>query len=327
MKAIIPAAGIGTRLRPHTYTLPKALLYVAGKPIISHILDDVLKLDISGIVLIVGYKGDLIEKYVRDNYKDVEVDFVVQEERRGIGHAIDLTREKADTGEPVLIILGDTIVKADLGELVRTEHNVLGVKEVDDPRRFGVCEVEGGYITRLVEKPADPPSNLALVGLYYLHESHGLFEALREEIEGGIMNHGEYQITDALQMMIQKGGKFVPYTIDEWFDCGKPEAMLATNRRLLEDAEPGVQQIEGSIIVPPVSIAPGADIVNSIIGPYVSIAEGASVHNSIVRDSVLAEESSVRDTLLESSLVGAHAILHGGFQQVDIGDSSEITFK
>jgi glucose-1-phosphate thymidylyltransferase len=327
LKAIIPAAGIGTRLRPHTYTLPKALLYVAGKPIISHILDDVLKLDISSLVLIVGYKGDLIEQYVRANYKDMNVDFVVQEERRGIGHAIDLTRDLADTGEPLLIILGDTIVKVNLGDLVKTGHNVLGVKEVDDPRRFGVCEVDGGFITRLVEKPADPPSNLALVGLYFVKDSRVLFDALREEIEGGIMNHGEYQITDALQIMIEKGEKFVPYAIDEWFDCGKPEAMLATNRRLLEDAPASVQQIEGSIILPPVSIAPGADIVNSIIGPYVSIADGASVHNSIVRDSVLAEDSSVRDTLLESSLVGAHAVLHGGFQQVDVGDSSEITFK
>ena len=327
MIAIIPAAGIGTRLRPHTYTLPKALLYVAGKPIISHILDDVVKLDLSSIVLIVGYKGDLIEHYIRDHYKDINIDFVVQEERKGIGHAIDLTRGVADCDEPLLIILGDTIVKADLGELVRSEHNVLGVKEVADPRRFGVCEIKGGFISRLVEKPEDPPSNLALVGLYYLQNSRTLFEALREEIEGGITNHGEYQITDALQIMIEKGEKFTPYGIDQWFDCGKPEAMLATNRKLLEDAAAGVPPIDGSIIIPPVSISPGAEIVNSIIGPYVSIAEKAVVHNSIVRDSVLAEECSVRDTLLEGSLVGAKAAIYGGFQKVDVGDSSEISFK
>ncbi len=327
MKAIIPAAGIGTRLRPHTYTLPKALLFVAGKPIISHILDEVIKLDVSSIVLIVGYKGDLIEQYVSEHYKDLNVDFVVQEKRRGIGHAIDLTREVADVEEPLLIILGDTIVKADLAALVQTEHNALGVKEVEDPRRFGVCEVNDGFITRLVEKPQNPPSNLALVGLYYLRNSHSLFTALREEIDGGIMNHGEYQITDALQIMIEKGEKFTPYGIDEWFDCGKPEAMLATNRKLLEDAPGGASPIDGTVIIPPVSIAPGAEIVNSIIGPYVSIAESVVVHNSIVRDSILAEEASVRDSLLESSLVGAKAVIHGGFKKVDVGDSSEITFK
>jgi glucose-1-phosphate thymidylyltransferase len=327
LKAIIPAAGIGTRLRPHTYTLPKALLYVAGKPIISHILDDVVKLDVSGIVLIVGYKGELIERYVRENYKDLKVDFVTQEERKGIGHAIHLTRGVADCDEPLLIILGDTIVKADLARLVASENNVLGVKEVDDPRRFGVCEIEGGYISKLIEKPENPPSNLALVGLYYLRNSHTLFEALREEMDAGIMNLGEYQITDALQIMIEKGEKFTPYGIDDWFDCGKPEALLATNRKLLEDAAERVPSIDGSIVIPPVSISPGAEIVNSIIGPYVSIANKAVVHNSIVRDSLLAEKCSVRDTLLESSLVGAHAAINGGFQKVDVGDSSEISFK
>jgi glucose-1-phosphate thymidylyltransferase len=327
LKAIIPAAGIGTRLRPHTYTLPKALLYVAGKPIISHILDDVVPLGMSSIVLIVGYKGDLIEEYVRNHYPDLSVEIVLQRERMGIGHAVHLTRELADTGEALLIILGDTILKSNLRELVRSKTNVLGVKEVSDPRRFGVCEVSNGEITRLVEKPQDPTSNLALVGLYYLLNSNGLFEALREEIEGGIMNHGEYQITDALQMMIDKGEKFVPYTIDEWFDCGKPEAMLETNRKLLEDADEKPPQIDGSIVVPPVSISPGAEIIGSIVGPYVSIAEGVVVRNSIVKDSVLSEGATVADTLLEASLVGARAVIRGGFQQVDVGDSSEITFK
>jgi len=328
VKAIIPAAGVGTRLRPHTYTLPKALLYVAGKPIISHILDDVVPLGVSSLVLIVGYKGDLIEEYIRKQYPDLNVDFVVQEERKGIGHAVDLTRDLADTGEPLLIVLGDTILKSDLAQLVASQTNVLGVKEVSDPRRFGVCEVgDDGSITRLVEKPAVPPSNLALVGLYYFLDSRPLFEALKEEIEQGIMNHGEYQITDALQMMIDRGQKFVPYAIDEWFDCGKPEAMLETNRKLLEDAGADVPRIDGSVVVPPVSISPGAEVVNSIVGPYVSIAENAVVHNSIVRDSVLADGATVKDTLLEKSLVGVKAVIQSGFHQVDVGDSSEITFK
>jgi glucose-1-phosphate thymidylyltransferase len=324
--AIIPAAGVGTRLRPHTYTLPKALLYVAGKPIISHILDDVVPLGPSRIVLIVGYKGELIEAYVKRQYPKLPVDFVFQEERRGIGHAVDLTRAVADHGEPLLIVLGDTIIKTDLQAVVARKTNVLGVKEVDDPRRFGVCEVTAGRITRLVEKPQDPPSNLALVGLYFLRQGPQLFEAVREIIDRNITTNNEYQITDALQLMITRGAEFAPFVIDEWFDCGKPEAMLETNRKLLKNA-PGARPIEGSIIIPPVSISPSAEIVNSIIGPYVSIAERAVIHSSIVRDSVLSEGALVTDALLESSLVGANAVIRGGFKKLDVGDSSEISFK
>ncbi len=326
MKAIIPAAGIGTRLRPHTYTLPKALLYVAGKPIIAHILDDVVALAPSSIVLIVGYKGELIEKYVRKHYPQLQVDFVFQEERRGIGHAVDLTRKVADSGEPLLIVLGDTIIKTDLKKVVAHKTNVLGVKEVEDPRRFGVAEVEGGRISKLVEKPQEPQSNLALVGLYYLNDGKPLFDAVREIIERNITTNNEYQITDALQLMIGRGAEFVPFVIDEWFDCGKPEAMLETNRKLLKNSD-HAPAIDGSIVIPPVSISPGAEIVNSIIGPYVSIAERCVIHSSVVRDSVISEGATVTDALLESSLIGANAVIRGGFKKLDVGDSSEINFK
>ena len=326
MKAVIPAAGVGTRLRPHTYTLPKALLYVAGKPIISHILDDVVPLGMSSIVLIVGYKGELIVDYVRRHYPDLNVEFVFQEERRGIGHAIHLCAGHANTSEPLLIVLGDTIIRTDLARITSSSRNALGVKEVEDPRRFGVCELKGDLITRLVEKPENPPSNLALVGLYYVRDAAALFGAVRHIIENDIVTGGEYQITDALQYMIDQGAEFESFMIDDWFDCGKPEALLETNRKLLEDV-PQVPPVDGSIIIPPVSISPGAEIVSSIIGPYVSIAEGARVRHSIVRDSVLAERSTVEHSLLEGSLVGANAVIRGGFKQVDVGDSSEITFK
>lgn len=326
MKAIIPAAGVGTRLRPHTYTLPKALLYVAGKPIIAHILDDIVPLKPTRFVLIVGYKGELIESFVKTHYPSLPAEFVFQEERRGIAHAVDLTRKVANGDEPLLIVLGDTIIKTDLRAVAARKTHVLGVKEVDDPRRFGVCEVRGERITRLVEKPADPPSNLALVGLYYLQQAGPLFEAIRHNIERNVTTNNEYQITDALQLMIERGAEFSPFVIDEWFDCGKPEAMLETNRKLLKNA-PGARPIEGSIVIPPVSISPTAEIVNSIIGPYVSIADRVAIHSSIVRDSVLSEGAVVTDALLESSLVGANAVIRGGFKKLDVGDSSEISFK
>ena len=323
MKAIIPAAGIGTRLRPHTHSLPKALLFVAGRPIISHILEDVRRIGASSVVLIVGYKGDLIREYVEREYKDLNADFVVQEERLGIGHAVDLTRSVADTGEPALIILGDTILRTDLEKVVASRTNVLGVKEVDDPRRFGVCEVRGKKILKLVEKPERPPSNLALVGLYYLRDSALLFEVLGEQISKNIRNHGEYQITDALQMMIDRGCDFETFKVGEWFDCGKPEAMLETNRRLLE-GKFEAPRAEGSVFVPPVSVAPTAKIVNSIVGPHVSIAADSVVDNAIVRDSIIDRGASVRDCLLQGSIIGSHTVIKGSFQRLNIGDSSEV---
>jgi len=223
-------------------------------------------------------------------------------------------------------VLGDTIIKTDLKAVVSRKNNVLGVKEVEDPRRFGVCEVQGDRIIRLVEKPADPPSNLALVGLYYLQHGASLFDAIRHNIERNVTTNNEYQITDALQLMIERGESFSPFVIDEWFDCGKPEAMLETNRKLLKNA-PGARPIEGSIVIPPVSISPSAEIINSIVGPYVSIADRVVIHSSVVRDSVLSEGAMVTDALLESSLIGANAVIRGGFKKLDVGDSSEISFK
>jgi len=326
LKVIVPAAGIGTRLRPLTHTRPKALLYVAGRPIISHILDDVCKLDISSVVVIIGYKGELVRDYVSKEYPDLKIDFVTQEQRRGIGHAVQLTREVADVGEPVLIILGDTIIRTDLHQVTGSDTNVLGVKAVEDPRRFGVVEVSGGVVTKLVEKPEQPKSNLALVGLYYFNDSKLLFETLQSQIDRDIKSHGEYQITDAMQMMIDTGTEFAPHEIDQWFDCGKPESLLETNRELLEDRTDS-PSIDGSVVSGPVSIDPTAIISNSIIGPYVSIASGCSVTNSIISNSVLDQGANVSDCVLQGSIVGLDAVVKGGAKQLNIGDSSEVIFK
>ena len=326
MKVIVPAAGIGTRLRPLTHTRPKALLYVAGRPIISHILDDVKELDISSIVVIVGYKGDLVREYVSKQYPDIKIDYVLQEERKGIGHAVHLTRDVANGDESVLIILGDTIIRTDLKSVTESDINVLGVKEVDDPRRFGVVEHNKGLVTKLVEKPENPKSNLAIVGLYYFKEAKALFGTLQKQIDDGITSHGEYQITDTMQMMIDGGAPFKTFEIEQWFDCGKPETLLETNRELLG----GTKQppaVDGSMIVGPVSIDPTAVITNSIIGPYVSIAGRCRVTNSIISDSVLDEGASVTGCMLESSIVGLDAVVKGGAKQLNIGDSSEVVFK
>jgi len=202
MKAILPVAGVGTRLRPLTHTTPKALVHVAGKPILGHILDALIPLGIDEVVLIVGYLGEQVVEYVRSTYP-LRVKFVEQPERKGLGHAIYLAKEQVPNDEPILIVLGDTIFQADLAKVLADRRSAIGVREVEDPTRFGVVEMDGGSIKKLVEKPAVPPSNLAIVGVYYLTSSQRLFASLQEVIDRDIKVKGEYQLTDALQIMIE----------------------------------------------------------------------------------------------------------------------------
>lgn len=324
MRAIIPVAGIGSRLRPHTYSVPKVLLNVAGKPIIGHILDKIIDHGFTQATIVIGYMGDMIRDYVLGHYK-IKVDFIEQEERLGLGHAIYLSRHTISR-DPILIILGDTIFDVDLKGLVDSPYTVLGVKEVEDPRRFGVAETKDGFITKLVEKPDDPKSNLAIVGLYYIAKPQLLLEALKEMITSNIRTKGEYQLTDALQIMIGKGEKMKTHTIKGWFDCGKPETLLSTNRHLLGTFPPAVPH-EGVVIRPPVFISPTAVVKDSVIGPYATVADGASVEHSIVENSIVSEGARVQDALLRDSILGNNAFVRGSFKRVNIGDSSELLFS
>lgn len=322
MRAIIPVAGVGSRLRPHTYTLPKVLLNVAGKPILGHILDTMLEEGITAATFIVGYMGDLVEEYVRQNY-DFDVEFVEQESREGLGHAIWLARE-ALGDEPVLIILGDTIFDVDLRPILTDEYSSLGVKFVEDPRRFGVVETKGKFVEQLVEKPENPRTNLAIVGLYYIRTPRLLAECLEEIVREDRRTRGEYQLTDALQMMIDRGEKFTTFNVDGWFDCGKPETLLATNRHLLS-RRPLERRISGVVVNSPVYIAPTAIVENAIIGPYATIADGAVVRDAIITDSIIGEGASVEKAILNESIVGNDAKVRGESRQINIGASSELS--
>lgn len=322
MRAIIPVAGIGTRLRPHTYTLPKVLLNVAGKPILGHILDELEEQGVEEITVIVGYMSELVEEFVNTHY-NFKTTFVLQEERKGLGHSIWMARDTYSGDEPVLIILGDTIFEFDLKDATKHGTSSLGVKEVEDPRRFGVVETEDGFITKLVEKPEHPKSNLAIVGLYYIHNSGLLKDSLNELVEKDIKTRGEYQLTDALQLMIDKGEKFTTFGVDGWYDCGKSETMLDTNRYLL-DRKSRSHDIPETIIIPPVYIGSGVEIERSVIGPYATIAQGAKVKNSIIRNSIVGDDATVTNSLLENSIIGNEAILRGHFSQFNVGNSSEI---
>ena len=327
MHAIIPVAGVGSRLRPHTYTLPKVLLNVAGKPILGHILDRLRSDGVTSATIVVGYMGNLVEAYVRTHYHDLKTNFVTQDELLGLGHSIWVARESfPPKGEPLLIILGDTIFDVDLKPVFASQTSSLGVKIVDDPRRFGVAELSGGFISRLVEKPEKPATNLAVVGLYYIKDPLKLLKALNTLVEGNHKTKGEFQLTDALQMLIEGGEKFTTFQVDGWYDCGKPETLLSTNRHLLTQ-HPKDRKIEGVVTIPPVYIAANAVIRNSIIGPFATIGEKAHVNDSIIRNSIMGDESSVSGVLLDNSIVGNNGAVKGGFKRVNAGDSSEVDFQ
>lgn len=323
IRAIIPVAGIGTRLRPHTYTLPKVLLNVAGKPIIGHIMDRIIQKGITKVTFIVGYLGEMVADFIRKNYK-IDAQFVYQDEQKGLGHAIYLARDTFDNDE-LLIILGDTIFDVDLNSMLASENSVLGVKEVENPSRFGVVLEENGIITKLIEKPKKFISNKAIVGLYYIKNSKLLEKCLNEIIAKGITTDGEFQLTDALQLMIEKGEKFTTFTVDGWYDCGKPETLLSTNHHLLEklnhfESRPDV------LVIPPVYISPKSKVTNSIIGPYTTINDSAEVKNSIIKNSIIGVNAIVENVILHDSIVGNSATIKGKFKKINAGDSTEIDF-
>jgi glucose-1-phosphate thymidylyltransferase len=319
--AVVPAAGVGTRLRPHTHTIPKALVNVAGKPILAHIMDGLVGSGISRVILVVGYMGDRIRSYVERRYPGV-AECIEQPEQLGLGHAVYLTRKLAPSG-PLLIVLGDTIVHTDYSDFLGSDRPVLGVKEVPDPQRFGIAQVEDGRVKALIEKPEHPPGNLALVGLYYLPHAEELHGRLETLVHSNLTTKGEYQLTDALALMIQDGVDMRVSPVDGWFDCGKPETLLLTNEYLLRMAERN-PDVPGVLILPPVSIDPSARVTQSILGPNVSVAAGAVIHNSIIRNSIVNEHAEVRDIVLEASLIGENAVVRGTFQRLNVGDSSEI---
>lgn len=327
MKAIIPVAGAGTKLRPHTYTQPKALIPLAGKTILSIIIDQLVEAGIREYVLVVGYLGDKIQDYVKEHYPDLDIHVIHQNERLGLGHAIYLTRNIVGEDD-MFIVLGDTICEYDVHSFLHLEGSVLGVKKVDDPRNFGVAEMdEEGVITRVVEKPHIPKSNMALVGLYKITNSPLLFECLDAIIHDQGTCSEEYSLTDALECMIQKGTFFRAIKVQNWFDCGRKETLLESNATLLKKLGGTVSddhQFENVIIIPPVSIAPGCHIHNSIIGPNVAIGEKTTISYSVVRDSIIGSFSKLYDVVIHESLIGSDTEIKGETRTLNIGDNTEI---
>jgi glucose-1-phosphate thymidylyltransferase len=330
MKVVIPLAGYGTRLRPHTYTKPKPLINIAGKPVLGHLLDKLSALDISEYIFIVGYLGDQIADYIATQ-RNLPAKYVTQDELLGQSHAIYLAREYLDE-EPVFVVFGDHIFESQF-ELLRNGNPeaVIYVKEVDDPRRYGVVMLDdNGYIVRIVEKAADPPSNLAVIGLYYINNGCKLAQAVERQLKEKRKTRSEYYIADALQYLIDDGLKFQVETVPTWLDCGNPESVLEANRYLLgEGGRDNSHEfdLDSVIIIPPVRIDPSSTIKHAVIGPYVTIAAHCHIEWSIIRDSIVGDEADIRNVLLDSSLVGQNAYVKGQFNSFNVGDSSSVRFS
>ena len=327
MKAIIPVAGAGTKLRPHTYTQPKALIPLAGKTILSIIVDQLHEAGINDFIFIIGYLGEKIEDYVKKNYPNLNCHFVQQNERYGTGHAINLTRELVGN-EEVLIVLGDTIADYDVQEVINSPVSMLGIKKVDDPRNFGVAEIEeDGFISKVVEKPSIPKSNLALVGVYKIKETDFMFSCLEKLIIVNDKGYDEFSLTDALDCMMQRGAKFKSFKVSNWFDCGKRETLLESNATLLKKFGGNITDkhaFENTIIIPPVSIAEGCEIKNSVIGPNVTIGEHTKINHAIIKGSIIGAYSNLYEIVLSKSLIGSDAEIRGVNRSLNIGDNTAI---
>ena len=326
MITIIPMAGSGTRLRPLTHSKPKALLHVGSKPIISHIIDSLLPLGCTKLILIISRESENVPLYLQKHYPEIEIQAVVQEERLGLGHAVSLARDYVKD-EELIVMYGDTIIDGDFSGFVNNDvDGVIAVKEVDDPRRFGVVNVENGIIRRFVEKPSEPESNLAIVGLNYFKTSGILFECLDALIERKQKTKGEFQITDAFQLMVERGLTMKPLTIDGWFDCGTPQTLLDTNRYMLSK-EGHRKDIPGSIVIPPVFIPGSASIKHSIIGPDVTVGDDAVIEKSIISDSIIGGGARVENACISGSLIGDNARVIDRPRILTIGDNSSLDFE
>jgi glucose-1-phosphate thymidylyltransferase len=319
-------AGFGTRMRPHTWTRPKPLLPVAGRPMLDHILERFRDLPIDAYVFIVGWLGEQVEDYVQEHY-DIPAHFVEQEEMLGQAHALWLAREHLEG--PLFTLFVDTLFDdVDFSGLdAEGLDGVIFTKEVPDPRRFGVVETDdAGYATRLIEKPDTKENKNVLMGMYYFRDGARLAQACETLMDRHIQTKGEYYLSDAVTLMIEDDARFGTREVGIWLDAGVPETTLETHRYLLdhgEDNSPDALR-PGVAVNPPVYVHPEAVIERSVIGPYVSVGKGAHVSDSVLRDTIVDAEAEVEAALLDHSIVGRWVHLTGAFRQLNVGDSSEV---
>lgn len=327
MKAIIPLAGKGTRLRPHTHITPKPLVHVGGKPVMSYILDDLQELGVEEIVFVVGYMREAIEEYMAREYPNLKGHYVVQEVQDGTAGAVKLAEPFID--DEVLILFVDTLFDADLGLAARLDREWAGViwaKEVEDYQRFGVIVTdESGAMTRIVEKPSEPISKLANIGLYFIRDHALLFEGIRHTLAGGPASTGEYYLTDAFQYMVDHGARIRTAPVAGWYDCGKLDALIDTNRQLLSTSRGGTHgsaTVQDSEIDPVTRIERDVVIEGSRLGPNVTVEAGARIEGSTLRDTIVGPGSVISDSELHDSVIGGYTTVRGMRGMLSVADHS-----
>ncbi len=325
MKIIIPLAGKGSRLRPHTHIVPKPLLKVAGRPVMSYVMDDVQRLgNVEQVVYITGHLKDKVESYVRAMYDFPSV-FIEQAVQDGTAGAVALARPYVD--QPVMIIFVDTIFDADLSIVKDSDADgIIWVKEVEDYQRFGVVVTDAqGFMTKIVEKPSTPISKRANIGLYYIKNWQLLYEGIAHVLTT-TPNKGEWYLTDAFQYMIDHGARIQVVDVDGWYDAGQLETLLDTNRVMLEKgrARRPATLGDGATIIEPVYIEDGCTIEHATIGPNVSLGAGSIVRGSTVRNAVIGEQALIVNATLHDVFLGDSVVVEGVTGSMTIGDHSEI---
>ena len=332
MKIIVPMAGRGSRLRPHTLTIPKPLVPVGGKAIVQRLVEDITKVcgeKVDEIAFIIGDFGDQVEKDLVAVAESLGAKGSIyhQEEALGTAHAILCAKDSLEGN--VVVAFADTLFKADF-TLDANAEGIIWVSQIDDPSAFGVVKLnEENIITDFVEKPKDFVSDLAIIGIYYFKDGAYLKDELQYLIDNKITDKGEYQLTDALENMKQKGTKFAPGEVKEWLDCGNYKATVYTNQRVLEfikdeNIVDASLVIESAIIIEPCFIGKNVEIKNSIVGPHVSIGENTVIKNSVISNSIIQTNTVIRSANFKDSMVGNHASIKGDVKEYSVGDYNEI---
>jgi glucose-1-phosphate thymidylyltransferase len=330
MKIILPVAGKGTRLRPHTHTKAKSLVHVAGKTVLEHIVSRLVPLQADEYIFITDENGNQIREVMENKFPEVPCHYVVQQERKGPAHAVSLAAPCVGERDDLLIVFNDTIFVADLNRIPALCADCDGLiysKEVEDYQRFGVNVLNGGYIVNMVEKPETPVSRLAQVGLYYLRDGASFMRYLSNTISDRDMVKGEYYLPSVFMRMINDGCSFRAPEIDAWLDCGKPETLLETNRYLLRGRHHVHGDVFNSVLIEPVHIGKGSVVRDSILGPNVSVAAGSIIEQSIIRDSIVNGNGEVRNMVLSGSILGDSVQLSGAPRRMNIGDHSLIEMQ
>jgi glucose-1-phosphate thymidylyltransferase len=333
LKIAIPMAGLGSRLRPHTWSKPKPLLHVGGKTVLAHLLDSFKTLpdpENVELVFIIGYLGDQVRDYMKEFFPHIKAHYVVQEKMLGQSQALWLARDYLHG--PMMMVFSDTLAETDFSILGTTDlDGIAWVKRVEDPRRFGVAEIDSdGFVTRFIEKPTAVENNRVVIGLYYYREAEKMMSAIQAQLEGGKTFKGEYFLTEATNIYLERGARMKTQEVDIWLDAGTPQAMLETNQYLLDHgrANQPVFPADAKVTIhPPVNIHPDAIIKDSEIGPYASISKGCKIENSRLIDVIIDDHSTILNSTLDNSLVGRNAFVDGVQGKLDIGDTSQVVCK